>query len=143
MVSEPNRETQGVPLAFWRYMEVSLQISPVQSVQSIQCRLNTMPPQYNAAPIQCRLNTMPPQYNAASIQCRPQTAYLFSKRSYRKRHRKLRRKRAGPPALSLLANFIYLRSILFFLPIKHRACNHANGADLPPGPSFRRAASRR
>ncbi len=26
MVSEPNRETQGGPLAFWRYMEGSLQI---------------------------------------------------------------------------------------------------------------------
>ena len=29
MVSEPNRETQGGPLAFWRYMEGSLQIPDI------------------------------------------------------------------------------------------------------------------
>jgi hypothetical protein len=65
MVSEPNRETQGVPLAFWRYMEVSLPIPDILSqynAASIQCRLNTMPPQYTAASIQCRLNTMPPPH---------------------------------------------------------------------------------
>ena len=62
MVSEPNRETQGVPLAFWRYMEVSLPIPDILSqyhAASIPCRLNTMPPQYTAASIPCRLNTMP------------------------------------------------------------------------------------
>ena len=29
MVSEPNRETQGGPLAFWRYMEGSLQMPDI------------------------------------------------------------------------------------------------------------------